>query len=72
MDYKWQAPYIPREDYLFDFSSILHRAGTNMAVQTEMLRHFDLQNTINAYTQAVWTRQLRNGRRRDLQVGRRW
>jgi len=25
-----------------------------MAVQNEMLRHFGLQNTINAYRQAFW------------------
>ena len=54
LDYKWQAPCIPRENYLFDFCPILHHAGTNMAVQNEMLRHFDLQNTINAYRQAFW------------------
>jgi integrase len=35
------------------FSSILHNAGTNMAVQKELLRHADIQTTMNIYTQAV-------------------
>ena len=35
------------------FSSILHDAGTNMAVQKELLRHADIQTTMNLYTQAV-------------------
>ena len=35
------------------FSSILHHAGTNMAVQKELLRHADIQTTMNMYTQAV-------------------
>ena len=37
------------------FSSILHHAGTDMAVQKELLRHADIQITINMYTQAVST-----------------
>lgn len=37
------------------FSSILHQAGTNMAVQKELLRHADTQTTMNIYTQAVST-----------------
>lgn len=37
------------------FSSILHQAGTNMAVQKELLRHADIQTTMNIYTQAVST-----------------
>jgi integrase len=35
------------------FSSILHHAGTNMAVQKELLGHADIQTTMNTYTQAV-------------------
>jgi integrase len=35
------------------FSCILHQAGTNMAVQKEILRHADIQTTMNIYTQAV-------------------
>ena len=35
------------------FSSILHNAGTNMAVQKELLRHADISTTINMYTQAA-------------------
>jgi len=35
------------------FSSILHDTGTNMAVQRELLRHADIQTTMNIYTQAV-------------------
>jgi len=35
------------------FSSILHNAGANMAVQKELLRHADIQTTMNLYTQAV-------------------
>jgi integrase len=35
------------------FSSILHQAGTSMAVQKELLRHADIQTTMNIYTQAV-------------------
>jgi integrase len=35
------------------FSSILHNAGTNMAVQKELLRHADISTTMNMYTQAV-------------------
>lgn len=35
------------------FSSILHNAGTNMAVQKELLRHADISTTMNIYTQAV-------------------
>ena len=35
------------------FSSILHNAGTNLAVQKELLRHADIQTTMSLYTQAV-------------------
>ena len=35
------------------FSSILHNAGTNMAVQKELLRHADISTTMNIYTQAA-------------------
>lgn len=35
------------------FSSVLHRAGTDLAVQKELLRHADIQTTMNIYTQAV-------------------
>lgn len=35
------------------FSSILHQAGTSMAVQKELLRHADIQTTMNIYTQAI-------------------
>lgn len=35
------------------FSSLLHEAGTGMAVQKELLRHADIQTTMNLYTQAV-------------------
>ncbi|MGA8182897.1 MAG: tyrosine-type recombinase/integrase, partial [Terriglobia bacterium] len=35
------------------FSSILHQAGTSLAVQKELLRHADIQTTMNIYTQAV-------------------
>jgi site-specific recombinase XerD len=35
------------------FSSILHNAGTNMAVQKELLRHADISTTMNLYTQAA-------------------
>ena len=34
------------------FSSILHGAGTSMAVQKELLRHADISTTMNLYTQA--------------------
>jgi integrase len=34
------------------FSSILHQAGTNMAVQKELLRHADIHTTMNVYTKA--------------------
>jgi integrase len=35
------------------FSSLLHNAGTNMAVQKELLRHADISTTMNMYTQAI-------------------
>jgi len=35
------------------FSSTLHQAGTSMAVQKELLRHADIQTTMNNYMQAV-------------------
>jgi integrase len=35
------------------FSSILHNAGTNMAVQKELLRHANISTTMNMYTQAA-------------------
>ena len=35
------------------FSSILHQGGTSLAVQKELLRHADIQTTMNIYTQAV-------------------
>jgi len=35
------------------FSTILHDAGTNMAVQKELLRHADISTTMNMYTQAA-------------------
>jgi integrase len=41
------------------FSSILHEGGTNMAVQKELLRHADIQTTMNLYTQAVSTAKRR-------------
>ena len=55
------------------FSSILHNAGTNMAVQKELLRHADISTTMNMYTQAASpakreavhqvARELLNGRK---------
>jgi integrase len=35
------------------FSSILHNAGTNMAVQKELLQYADISTTMNMYTQAA-------------------
>jgi integrase len=35
------------------FSSLLHQAGTSLAVQKELLRHADIQTTMNIYTQAA-------------------
>ena len=35
------------------FSSILHNAGTKLAVQKELLRHAYIQTTMNIYAQAV-------------------
>ncbi|HEX5484263.1 MAG TPA: site-specific integrase [Terriglobia bacterium] len=35
------------------FSSLLHQAGTKLAVQKELLRHADISTTMNIYTQAV-------------------
>ena len=35
------------------FSSLLHQAGTSLAAQKELLRHADIQTTMNIYTQAV-------------------
>lgn len=35
------------------FSSLLHQTGTKLAVQKELLRHADIQTTMNIYTQAV-------------------
>jgi integrase len=35
------------------FSSLLHQAGTGLAAQKELLRHADIQTTMNIYTQAV-------------------
>ncbi len=35
------------------FSSLLHQAGTSLAVQKELLRHADIQTTMNIYTQAI-------------------
>ena len=34
-------------------SSMLHQAGAKMAVQKELLRHADIQTTMNIYTQAI-------------------
>ena len=34
------------------FSSILHNAGTNMAVQKELLRQAGISTTLNLYAQA--------------------
>ena len=35
------------------YSSLLHSLGTKPAVQKELLRHADIQTTLNIYTQAV-------------------
>ena len=35
------------------FSSVLHDAGTSMAVQKELLRHANISTAMNVYTQAV-------------------
>jgi integrase len=35
------------------FSSLLHQTGIKLAVQKELLRHADIQTTMNIYTQAV-------------------
>ena len=35
------------------YSTLLHAFGTTPAVQKEMLRHANMQTTLNAYTQAV-------------------
>ena len=36
-------------------SAVLHALGTTPAVQKELLRHADIQTTMNIYTQAVST-----------------
>jgi integrase len=35
------------------YSTLLHALGTTPAVQKELLRHADIQTTLNVYTQAV-------------------
>ena len=35
------------------YSSLLHELGAPLAVQKELLRHSDIQTTMNIYTQAV-------------------
>ncbi len=35
------------------YATMLHDLGTNLAVQKELLRHADIQTTMNIYTQAV-------------------
>ena len=35
------------------YSTLLHSLGTKPAVQKELLRHADIQTTLNIYTQAV-------------------
>jgi integrase len=35
------------------YSTLLHALGTKPAVQKELLRHADIQTTLNVYTQAV-------------------
>ena len=35
------------------YSTLLHALGTTPAVQKELLRHADIQTTLNIYTQAV-------------------
>jgi integrase len=35
------------------FSSLLHQTGTKLAVQKELLRHADIQTSMNIYTQAI-------------------
>lgn len=35
------------------YSSLLHALGTTPAVQKELLRHADIQTTLNVYTQAM-------------------
>jgi integrase len=37
------------------YSSLLHALGTTPAVQKELLRHADIQTTLNVYTQAMST-----------------
>ena len=35
------------------YSTLLHALGTTPAVQKELLRHADIQTTLNVYTRAV-------------------
>ncbi len=35
------------------YSTLLHALGTTLAIQKELLRHSDVQTTLNIYTQAV-------------------
>ena len=35
------------------YSTLLHALGTLPAVQKELLRHADIQTTMNVYTQAI-------------------
>ena len=35
------------------YSTLLHALGTSPAVQKELLRHANIQTTLNIYTQAV-------------------
>ncbi len=35
------------------YSTLLHALGTRPAVQKELLRHADIQTTLNIYTQAI-------------------
>jgi integrase len=37
----------------YSYSTLLHALGTQPAVQKELLRHADIQTTLNIYTQAV-------------------
>lgn len=45
--------HIGWDTFRHTYSTLLHALGTNPAVQKELLRHADIQTTMNIYTQAV-------------------
>ena len=59
-----------RQTFRHTYATLLHAFGTTPAVQKELLRHADIQTTLNLYTQATSADKLEVASRWSEYYGR--